>query len=218
MRRKPIYDYEEYTLAFQRGEEKGFDFFYRQLFPSLCFFANRKLNDIAEAEDITSGAFIKIWKRHTQFSNASNIRSYLYQIVRNDCLKFHEQKRHAVTLHNEISYLTNVDPSDQVEADIIRAEFLNQLYKTLNSLPKQCRKVFKMLYIQGKTIGEIADELNLSPSTIRSQKATGLVILRKKIVPLLFFFLLIFLGVGFLIRGRALRGPQDGKWSSTSSF
>ncbi len=182
MRRKPIYDYEEYTLAFQRGEEKGFDFFYRQLFPSLCFFANRKLNNIAEAEDIASGAFIKIWKRHTQFNNASNIRSYLYQIVRNDCLKFHEQKKRSVTMHNEITYLRNVDLNDNVEADIIRAEFLGELYKTLNSLPMECRKVFTMLYIQGKNITEIANELNLSPSTIKTQKARGLAVLRKKII------------------------------------
>jgi len=90
------------TLAFQRGEEKGFDFFYRQLFPSLCFFANRKLNDRTEAEDIASNAFIKIWKRHSQFNNATGIRSYLYQIVRNDCLSYFQQRNRLTTMHKAI--------------------------------------------------------------------------------------------------------------------
>ena len=49
----------DYTLSFQLGEEEGFDFFFRILFPQLCFFANRKLNNMEEAEDIVSAALLK---------------------------------------------------------------------------------------------------------------------------------------------------------------
>jgi DNA-directed RNA polymerase specialized sigma24 family protein len=38
-----------------------------------------------------------------------------------------------------------------------------------------------MLYIEGKTVRETADELGFAPSTIKAQNARGLVILRKKI-------------------------------------
>ena len=186
------YDEFEITVAFQHGEERGFDFFFRQLFPSLCFFANRIINDRFEAEDIASAAFIKIWKRHGQFDNAKNIRSYLYQTVRHDCFSFLQQKNRATKLQKEIGYLTVVDLDDNYEADIIRAEFYSELYMAINSLPKECRKIFTMLYIHGKTVKEISRELKLSPSTIKTQKARGLTVLRKKIIPLsLVFFLFL---------------------------
>jgi len=184
LRIESIYNVNEYAFAFQLGEEKGFDFFFRELFPSLCFFANRMLNNRCEAEDIASAAFIKIWKRHSQFNDARNIRSYLYQIVRNDCLSYLQQKNRSAKVQKEIEYITVVNFKDNYEADIIRAEFYAELYLAINSLPKECRKVFTMLYVHGKTVKEISKELNLSPSTIKTQKSRGLIILRKKIIPL----------------------------------
>jgi len=188
------YNQNEYTLAFQRGEEKGFDFFFRELFTSLCFFANRIVNNKCEAEDIASAAFIKIWKRHNQFDNSKNIRAYLYQIVRNDCLKFLHQKGKRIRMQKEIEYLTIDDTKDNCEADIIRAELYSDLYKALNNLPTECCKVFKMLYIEGKSVKEIAKELKVSTSTVKTQKARGLAMLRKKFIPFTsIFFLLLFL-------------------------
>jgi RNA polymerase sigma-70 factor (family 1) len=191
------YNENEYTLAFQQGEEKGFDFFFRELFPSLCFFANHMLNNRCEAEDIASSAFIKIWKKHSIFNNAKSIRSYLYQIVRNDCLSFMQQKNRVAKVQKEIGYLTVFNYEDNYEANIIRAEFYADLYSAIKSLPKECSKVFTMLYIDGKTVKEISRELNLSPSTIKTQKSRGLNVLRKKIIslsivlfllPLFYFF------------------------------
>jgi RNA polymerase sigma-70 factor (ECF subfamily) len=171
-------------LLFNKGKKKVLTFFFRDLFPSLCFFANHILDNRCEAEDIASFAFIKIWKKHSQFNDAKNIRSYLYQIVRNDCFSFLQQKNLSTKVQKEIEYLTVGNFEDNYESDFIRAEFYAKLYSAINSLPKECRKVFTMLYIQGKTVKEISKELNLSPSTIKTQKSRGLVILRKKIVPL----------------------------------
>lgn len=181
--------YDEYALSFQRGDEEGFDFFYRQLFPQLCFFANRKLNNRDEAEDIVSTAFIKIWQRHSQFNDAAGIRSYLYQIVRNDCIKFYQQTAKVITMQKEISHLAVADVNDNAEHDIIRAELYGELYRAINLLPPECRKVFKMLYIEGKTVREIADELGLAVGTIKTQKARGLAVLKKKIRPYLYCLL-----------------------------
>ncbi len=183
----------KYALAFQRGEERGFDYFFRELFPSLCFFANRILENRYEAEDIASSAFIKIWNKHPQFDDVKNIRSYLYQIVRNDCFKFLQQKERRGRMQKEIEYLTIADTNNSCESDIIRAEVISNLYNALNSLPTECRKVFKMLYIDGKKVSEIAEALQISPSTVKSQKARGLAILKKKLTNTsLIFFLILF--------------------------
>lgn len=178
------YDENEMTLAFQQGREEGFDFFFRALYPSLCFFANGILNDRCEAEDIASFSFIKIWKKHSQFNHPGSIRSYLYQIVRNDCLTHLKLKTREGKMEEEIRHLTIFDTTPDIEKDIISAEFLRELYKGFSHLPSQCERVFKMLYVEGKTVKDIAKELQLSESTIKTQKARGVLTLRKRFIPL----------------------------------
>lgn len=192
MRLKKLNNESEMILAFQNGEEEGFNYFFRGLFPSLCLFANYRLNNKLEAEDIVSNAFIKIWEKHSIFNNAKNIRSYLYQIVRNDCFKFHQQQKRVTSIKKEIGYLSSIDLEDNYEEEIIRSEFFGEIYKALDTLPNQCRKIFIMLYIQGKSVKEIAIELNLSPSTVKTQKARGIATLKQKL-KLSSFKLFIFL-------------------------
>lgn len=112
-------------------------------------------------------------QRHSQFNDAAAIRAYLYQIVRNDCIKFNHQTARVINLQKEITHLAHADVSDNAEHDIIRAEFYGELYRAINTLPPECRKIFTMLYIEGKTVRETADELGLALNTVKTQKARG---------------------------------------------
>jgi len=166
-----------HTLSFQRGEEEGFNFFFRRLYPALCFFASRLIHNRPAAEEIASEAFIKIWQRHSQFSDAGDIKAYLYQIVKNDSLKWLQKDARISIAETGISV---ADFTPGHFEDIVWSEVTSELHQAISSLPKACRQVFEMLYIEGKSITETAAALRLSPSTVRTQKARGLVFLRRK--------------------------------------
>jgi RNA polymerase sigma-70 factor (ECF subfamily) len=93
-------------------------------------------------------------------------------------------------MQTEINYLTPVDVNDNAEGDIIRAEFYGELYRAIHTLPPECRKIFTMLYIEGKTVRETAEELGLALSTVKTQKARGLAALKKKLRPYLYCLLM----------------------------
>jgi len=61
-----------------------------------------------------------------------------------------------------------------------------RLHEAIYQLPPQCRTIFLKLYIEGKSIAETADELQLTASTIRNQKARGIKLLRVKLTGLWF--------------------------------
>ncbi len=111
------------------------------------------------------------------------VRNFYFKILTQSRQRYHAKSKRMARMQKQIQYLSVIDFNDNKEGDIIRSEFFGELYKTLNSLPKECRKVFNMLYIQGKSVSEIADELNLSPSTIKTQKTRGLAVLKKKLFP-----------------------------------
>lgn len=169
-----------YMLAFQQGEEKGFTYFFNLLYPSLVYYAFRILKDRQAAEDVVEDAFIKIWERHSTFTNSQAIKPWLYTVARNMCLDRLRKEKSSRRYKEAMSFQGKNSFQESSLNDIIHAEIINEIHSTINSLPTECRKIFQMIYIQGKTVREIADELQLSISTIKNQKARGLSILRKK--------------------------------------
>jgi RNA polymerase sigma-70 factor (ECF subfamily) len=64
---------------------------------------------------------------------------------------------------------------------IIEAETIHQLYRALDTLPAKCGRVLKMYYLEEKNLREIADEMNISLSTAKSQEIRAILLLRKKL-------------------------------------
>lgn len=185
LQRKILYEANNCAFLFQQGEEKGFAWFFRNLYPALSFYAYKITGDREASEEIASNAFIKIWQRHEQFEDALSIRKYLYRIVRNDALKHLRKEKQSTAFNKEVIYLYANGHEKDCFNSLVTAEISRELLHAINSLPSECSKVFQLLYVEGKSIKEAAEELNLSPSTIKTQKARGLTALRKSILFLL---------------------------------
>ena len=137
------------------------------------------LKEDGSAEDIASNAFIKIWNRHGQFLSEEHIKSYLYLIVRNDCLKQINKDGRLLELKQ---YLSQPVVEASHFENVVHTETIRLLYEAAEQLPGQCKQVFKLYYEEGKGIQEIAEQLQLSPSTVKTQKYRAIESLRKKII------------------------------------
>lgn len=181
---------EEYSNAFQQGDEKALAFFFTQFHPALALYASRWVQNRSIAEEIASDAFVKTWKMHWKLNSYPAIRAYLYKTVRRDsqlALK-RDKRRTEIHLQSQPPVVTNDTPFDQV----VRHEVYRLVHDAIKDLSPANRKVITMHYIDGKTTGEIAKELQLSSSTIRNQKMGALIALRKKMArPMFILFYLI---------------------------
>ena len=171
---------EEFILSFQRGEEKGFSFFFKEFYAALCYFSYTIIKDKDTAEDIAEEAFIKLWERHSGFENAANLKSFLYTIVRNASIDWLRQQKRRLAHSKEIIYLAEEKESFILQ-QITEAETYREVVAALKILPPKCRQIFRMIYFEGKDYGQIASELNLSINTIRVQKARALALLRRQL-------------------------------------
>jgi RNA polymerase sigma-70 factor (ECF subfamily) len=168
-----------YSLSFQRGEEEGFAWFFHELYGALTFYCFKIIGDKEASEEIASNAFIKIWHRHDQFCDAPSITKYLYRIVKNDALKHLRKEKQSAATKKEVVYLYGNEYEKDAFNSLVTAEISRELLNAINSLPAECSKVFRLMYIQGKSIKETAEALRLSPSTVKTQKKRGLESLRK---------------------------------------
>lgn len=158
--------------SFQQGEEAAFDCLYRELFPSLTYFANRIVLDADAAEDIVQDCFVLLWQRRDRLSHVTAIKSYLYTSVRNQSLK-HLEKQRKVTVTKQ----ANDEPS--FEETVIAAETAKELYQLINSLSPALQLIIRLYYLEGKSNKEIATQLNIEPDTVIRQRLRAIIALRK---------------------------------------
>lgn len=167
------------ALSFQKGDENALAFFFDELYAGLCIYGDYYTRNIDAAKDIVMEAFLAIWKTRSQFSTAGSVRAYLYTVVRREACKWRKAQGKVVRMEDGLAEAVSSWDENTPFANLVRAETIRHLHQAINSLPTQCRKVFQLLYLEGKSIKEIASILHLSPSTVKTQKQRGLAALRK---------------------------------------
>lgn len=171
---------QDYAHAFERGEEKGFNYFFNTLYPALLYYAFRIMQDKSSAKDIVEESFIKIWERHSTFSHPKVIKSWLYTTVHNGCIDWQRKQQNTNAQHEEMAHLQQNNSETHAMQEIIRAEVTSEIYTAITELPPRCQRVFKLLYIEGKTLKQVADEMQLSINTVKNHRAHGLSLLKKR--------------------------------------
>ena len=61
----------------------------------------------------------------------------------------------------------------------IESDFLWEVFNGIERLPKQCSRILKLSYLEGKNNAEIADFMGISINTVKSQKARAKLLLRE---------------------------------------
>ena len=174
---------------FNEGDAKSLKAIYDMYFRHLYYFAWRITQNEAEAEDIAVVTLEILLRRNTDFVTMNNIKAFLFITVKNKCLKYLDATRRHRQSEQELSTLIDIK-DDYVLAQMVRSEFLMEVYREIESLPPIRKTVFKMLFIDGLDSQEIARQLNMTPAAVYNNKLKALKQLRnilfdKKLLPLL---------------------------------
>ncbi|HQX95865.1 MAG TPA: RNA polymerase sigma-70 factor [Chitinophagaceae bacterium] len=152
-----------------------FDLYYTRL----CYFAHKLIGNKEASEDIVQDAFVAYWKKSADFDNELSIKSFLYLTVKNACLNVirHEQVVKRFAESNEDSGYTE----EKITENIIRSEVAGEIHSAIATLPKGCRQVLELAYFGELKNDEIAEQLQISINTVKTQKARALQLLRLKL-------------------------------------
>jgi RNA polymerase sigma-70 factor (family 1) len=152
----------------------------------------RELTDVGEAsEDIVSQLFLTLWRKRVMFNDTEHAKALLYRSAKNACRNFIRHEKIAFETEGKISARTTEFSEDPFDA-LIRSETWAEIYRAIQELPLQNRKVITLSYLEGLTNQEIVDEMGLPMETIKTYKKRGLAMLRNKIPGNLFALLLAF--------------------------
>jgi len=170
----------ETLAAFARRDPHAFKVVFDLFYIELRYFIEKVISDSEEAQDITSETFTKLYKRCDRFSTLGNIKAFLFITARNNCLDFLRHRKRLHSRQKDFQSEMNARPGEDpgYENYLIEAGVTAKVYEAVELLPTECKKVFKLLFYQGMEQSEVASELGIKISTVRSQKSRALQLLR----------------------------------------
>lgn len=173
------YTDKELIQLLKSGSRSALDEIYARFHGILYSHAYRRLPDREEVRDILQEIFIYLWNNRETLE-ISSLSAYLYTSVRSRVLNVYRNKkvrdRYVQSLQDFID-----SGADTVEEKVREKELIILIEKEVASLPPQMRMVFEMSRFQDKSHKEIAEELDISPQTVRTHVRNVLRILRVKL-------------------------------------
>lgn len=163
---------------------------FRRHFRLLVLYAERIVGSSIEAEDVVQDVFISLLK--VDLSQIRNKEAYLYRCVRNAAIDYthSRMKNQFYDLNSKESInIRSVDDNSVAHEEQILLEKVSALYRRIEMLPEQGRRIFKMICIEHKSYIETANMLSLSLHTVKTHMSRSFKALRDKSIMLIIILL-----------------------------
>lgn len=138
------------------------------LIPHMRAFARSLCGDATAADDLAQEAVAKAWAARESFAMGTNMKAWLFMILRN---QFYSEKRRSWRsshLDPEIAANTLVaadDPSVAVELDEVR--------RAIAMLPEEQREALILIGAAGLSYEEVSEIMGVAIGTIKSRVSRG---------------------------------------------
>ena len=134
----------------------------------------RMVGQKTEAQDLLQESFIKVYKELKNFKSRSSLGAWIKRICVNTCLtQMKRNKRfELVELQGEI-YAEEQNETIEIDAKLI--------HNSIKKLPEGSRVIVNLYLFEGYRHSEIAEILEITESTSKSQYSRGKILLRKEL-------------------------------------
>ena len=148
---------------------------YEQNFHRVYAYVARRIHDRSEIQDVTAYVFQQALANIGKFKwRGAPFVTWLYRIAANAMADQARKKSRELT-ETELTANTSVDP------DLEQVDRRARLFRAVDSLPEDQRRVILMRFGDEKTIREIASELNRSEGAVKQLQFRGLENLRARL-------------------------------------
>jgi len=177
MSHQVLFNDHQFLKEISEGNEKAFERLFRALSPTLKPFVFRFTKCNETTREIIQDTFIRVWLNRDKIVEISNVKSWIFKFAANECLHYLRDK----TIHQKaVDKLSgqqqeyNEYTGQTVQLNEIKSVIVNAVEK----LSPQRKLIYQMSRVENKTIPEISEQLNLSPSTVKNSLVSSLKLIR----------------------------------------
>lgn len=160
--------------------EGNFEDVYTEYFKPLYLYARSLTKSDDLAKDVVSEVFFNLWKSKSDLTKIKELKSYLFRSVKNQVIRTlsNDPRRFdSIDTENYVQQIERINP----EEILLEKELVLIIEKAIQKLPDQCRLIFDMAKNRQMKYTEIAIELGVSESTIKTQVSRAVAVLKQTI-------------------------------------
>ena len=144
------------------NDRKSQEELYRLFYPAMFTLCKKFFSDEHEIQTALNNGMMKAFKNINQFDSArGSFFNWTYTIVRNACLTQIRDRK--------VDYTTELKEEmlDVLQYDPFQSSNWEDIFHYLNKLPTTTRAICSLFYLEGFSIKEIEQELEMKEGTIK---------------------------------------------------
>src|SRR5690606_1326055 len=157
----------KWITALMLDDEQALKFIYDKYSLQVFNYSYLLLKDTGWSEGVVQEVFVNLWKNRSKLDPSGRLIPYLSVLAKRASLnKLRDIKSFTPSFDHLWNNISSV--SDCPHEKLIAREFSDYLNQVLSRLPERQREVFKLSRFEGFTHQQIAEELKISPNTVKN--------------------------------------------------
>ena len=181
------------------NDVQAYETLFKEYYKFLCSYAFGLTKERHVAEEIVENFFVGLWNDRQKIKITTSVRSYFIGSIHNRCLNYLQREKPKFISSQDISKLIDQEGTvgdrliDAEVPSLLANELESVLSKAIEKLPRGCKEIFLLSRYDDLSYEEIAQKLNVSLNTVKTQMKVALCKLRNYlkdylVVLLLFIF------------------------------
>jgi RNA polymerase sigma-70 factor (ECF subfamily) len=168
----------ELLRRISEGEEAAFRDLFRRYAPVAIALALRVVRQRGLAEEVVQEVFLSLWLTAERFDETrGSARAWLMGMVRNravDAVRREQTQRRRADELATADVVVVEDPADEVAHQLDLPREQRAIRGALDDLPDDQRRVLELMYFEGLSQSQVADQLSVPLGTVKSRTLLGM--------------------------------------------
>lgn len=159
------YTDEQLVTVVRAGNDDAYGELFNRHWENVYNMVYARIRHKAVTEEVTQEIFMKLWDKRADLA-IENFSAYLFTCVKHRCINYIESKlsRRKHWDHYKI-FLPVQD--DSTNKTVAFNDLRDALEKGLNTIPEKSKVIFRLNRFEGRSVKEIAGQMNLSEKAIQ---------------------------------------------------
>jgi len=165
----------------QKGDKKAFKSLISKYYPFVYKFLIKLTEDENLAQDLTQETFLNLIRHIEKYNTYGKAKfsTYLITISKNCYIDELRKSRKIEVNFDSNEYIASLISDNNQEEKIINKLYAKSISKELENLTENQKVAIKLKYIEGLTLKEISELLDVEPKTIKSRIHNGITKVRR---------------------------------------
>ena len=161
------------SAAIRDGDETAFVSFYEDRILHVTGSVEKVTGNRDEAWDIAQDTFAKLWQQRSNIDPEKSLDALVKAMATNTAINAVKQRKTHARYHREQLFLQN-DEDLSADTRMLSHELQRKVDSIISQMPPRQREVFLLSREKDMTYNQIAQQLGISPLTVRTHISTAL--------------------------------------------